>query len=256
MTVRKNRLILTVLLFFLFLLPVRAETGVYTNSETGYTVYMMDQIDLLSDEEEAKLIEDMKPITAYGNVAFISARAYGDDTGSYAKDVYRRLMGTQSGMIFVIDMQNRNIWIHSNGRVYQTITRAYANTITDNIYRYATRGEYYECAKQAYEQAFTLLEGGRIAQPMKYITNALFALITAVLLNYLLAAWSRRREKAQEPEVFGAITAGIAAGLTGKKMIVRRKHYSPRSSGSSGGSSGGGGGGGSSGGGGGGGHSF
>ena len=136
---KKNRMILTVLLFFLFLLPIRAETGVYSNPDTGYTVYMMDQIDLLSSEEEAMLIEDMKPITAYGNVAFISARAYGDDTGSYAKDVYRRLMGSQSGMIFVIDMQNRNIWIHANGRVYQTITRAYANTITDNIYRIPVR---------------------------------------------------------------------------------------------------------------------
>ena len=95
---KKNRMILTVLLFFLFLLPIRAETGVYSNPDTGYTVYMMDQIDLLSSEEEEQLIEDMKPITTYGNVAFISARAYGDDTGSYAALAHCGWRGVVKGL--------------------------------------------------------------------------------------------------------------------------------------------------------------
>lgn len=252
MTVRKSRIIiLFVMLLFVFL-PVRAMETVVTDN--GYQIVIRDDAGLLSDSEEKKLIEDMRPITEYGNVAFVSGSVYSMETSTYAKQVYKELFGETSGMVFVIDMGNRNIWIYSQDDVYKVINRGYANTITDNIYTYATKGEYYECARQAYEQAYTLLEGGRIAQPMKYITNALFALITAVLLNYFLVASTRKRTRAEEPEIFGAITASIAASVAAVKMISSRKYYRPESSGGSSGGGGGSSGGGSSGGGGG--HSF
>ena len=42
----------------------------YTNSETGYKVVLIDDANLLTFMEENKLIEDMKPLTKYGNIAF------------------------------------------------------------------------------------------------------------------------------------------------------------------------------------------
>lgn len=45
------------------------------------------------------------------------------------------------GTVFAIDMDNRNIWIHSDGAVYQVVTKGYADTVTDNVYRYASRGD-------------------------------------------------------------------------------------------------------------------
>lgn len=86
----------------------------------------------------------------------------------------------------MIDMDNRNIWIHSNGAIYRTITKSYADTITDNVYTYASAQDYYGCASEAYTQMATLLAGRRIAQPMKYISNALLALIIALLINYFV----------------------------------------------------------------------
>ena len=38
-------------------------------------------------------------------------------TESYIKSLYREKYGSESGTIFVIDMDNRNIWIHSNGAI-------------------------------------------------------------------------------------------------------------------------------------------
>lgn len=71
-------------------------------------------------------------------------------------------------------MDNRNIWIHSNGGIYRIITSSYADTITDNVYQYATKRDYYGCCYEAFTEMLTLLQGNRIAQPMKYISNALF----------------------------------------------------------------------------------
>ena len=47
----------------------------YTNPDTNYVVYMNDEYDLLSDEEESKLINEMIPLTEYGNAGFSTVPA-------------------------------------------------------------------------------------------------------------------------------------------------------------------------------------
>ena len=254
-----RKLLFTVLLFFSFLLPLRAEETVYTESSTGYRAVVDDRCGLLSADEIRQLTLDMMPITKYGNAAFITDWAT-QSTNKYAEKRYNELFGDASGTIFVIDMANRNIWIYSRGEVYRTITKAYANTITDNVYRHASNGEYYACANRVFEQEETLLRGGRIARPMKHITNALTALIGGVLLNFAVLALTRDRRKKPGIDEGMAIETAAAVTAAGATLLNTTKRYSPRSSGGSGsGSSSGGGGGGFSGGsssGGGGGHSF
>ena len=156
---RKSRIIiLFVILLFVFL-PVRAKDTVVT--ENGYQIVIRDDAGLLSDSEEKKLIEDMRPITEYGNVAFVSGSVYNMETSTYAKQVYKQLFGETSGMVFVIDMGNRNIWIYSQDDVYKVINRGYANTITDNVYRYASREEYYACNRTGEELLKKAVENGQ-----------------------------------------------------------------------------------------------
>ena len=162
-------LVLTLFFAVIPFLQITAEASVYKNSETGWQVIVDDRADLLTDEEESRLASEMEPVTAYGNAAFISCYASGS-TSSYAKGLYRDLFGSDSGTIFMIDMENRNIWIQSNGAIYRTITKSYANTITDNIYKYASNGDYYTCASTAFSEILILLEGGKIAQPMRFIS--------------------------------------------------------------------------------------
>ena len=159
-------------LFLAFILtPGRALAygAAYTDPDTGYQVVIDDEANLLISDEEERLAEEMRPVTAYGNAAFVSVDYNAASTSSFAEDYFDRTFGRQSGTVFVVDMDNRNIYIFSRGNVYETITNSRAETITDNIYRYASNGDYYACASAAYEQILTLLEGGRIAQPMKYI---------------------------------------------------------------------------------------
>ena len=115
-----------------FARPCKAEVT-YENPDTSYVVSIEDEADLLSDEEESRLSTQMEEITAYGNVAFVSLDTNYTSTDSYAREHYRQLFGSDSGTLFVIDMDNRNIWIHSNGAIYRTITKSYADTITDSM---------------------------------------------------------------------------------------------------------------------------
>ena len=141
--------------------------------------------------------------------------------------------------------RKREIRIHSDGKVYRTITNAKANTITDNIYRYATREEYYLCAEHAFEEILSVLKGQRIAQPMKYLSNALLALILSVLLNF---SWLKARAKKLKPKraVVLAVSgmAAVAAACKAERFIRQTKVYHSSSSGGGGGGRGGGGGGG------------
>ncbi len=234
---------------------------VYRNPDTGYRVWMEDRAELLTKEQEMELAKAMEEITSYGNAAFVTTKENARSTESFARSCYMEQFGTDSGTIFVIDMDNRNIWIHSDGAVYKVITKSYANTITDNVYRYASREDYYGCAKEAFEEIYALLEGQKIAQPMKYISNALLAMILAMLANFGLIICFTRLHKPRRKTVLENMNRKFSYSNLKADYAYQTKIYDPISSGgggSGGGSHGGGGRGGGGGGhsGGGGGHSF
>lgn len=232
------------------------EDGVYRNAETSYRIIIEDDAGLLNNEEEQDLAALMQEITTYGNVAFKTIDTNNRGTESYARQYYQDQFGTASGTLFLIDMDNRNIWIHSDGAVYKTITKSYADTITDNVYRYASDGNYYDCASHTYEQILTLLKGNKIAQPMKYISNALLAVILALLLNYGLVSFFARMKKPGRKELLSNGQNHFHYTQPRAFFVRESRTYNPTSSDSSSSGSSGGGGGGSSSSGGGGGHSF
>lgn len=235
-------------------LPVHAE-ALYTNEETGYQVYIEDDADLLSREEELALAEQMQGITAYGNALFKSIDENNYSTDSFARSYYRECFGTDSGTMFLIDMDNRNIWIRNDGKISRVITDSYSDTITDNCYRYASRGEYYDCAAEAFKEIETLLKGQRIAQPMKYICNAFLAMIFALLITLGLARMMSGSSAPSRKELLKAAQHRFQLTDPRAAYTHTTKRYDPPSD-SGGSSSGGGGGGGGSSSGSGGGHSF
>ncbi len=168
--------------------------------ETNYRVEILDHAKLLTLEQKEQLIPYMMPITKYGNVAFVTVEDTGETAEENARNYYMNLFGTDSGTLFLIDMTNRYIWIHSDGEVYKTINSGYADSITDNVYKLATDKHYLACAQAAYEQIYTLLEGGKIAQPMKYICNIFIGLLISIMVNFTwMAVWAyRQRPKTKE----------------------------------------------------------
>ncbi|MFR2512814.1 MAG: hypothetical protein ACLS9K_13520 [Lachnospira eligens] len=199
----------------------------------------------------------MKLITTYGNVMFNSISYNSTSTESYIKSLYRENMALRaerySLLIWITEIYGYIVMV----LLTRTINKAYAETITDNVYTYASDADYYICAMKVYEQEYTLLQGRKIAQPMKYISNALLAIVIAVVINYIIVRVYSSKKKASTKSLMNGLFEYRAFNNCNVVFTHQTKTYSPRES-SSGGSSGGGGGGGSSGGGGGsgGGHSF
>lgn len=212
----------------------------YANPETGYRVVIEDDAELLSESERLALQSLLEEITAYGNVAFKTIDSNGMSTEAYARSYYKEQFGTAAGTLFLIDMENRKIWIHSDGAVYKVITTAYANTVTDNVYRYASDKAYYTCAEKAFTQILSLLKGQRIAQPMKYISNALLAMLLALLLNYGIVSLFAGARKLGTKKIMKNVPVHFSYTKPLAAFSHQTRTYHPVDSGSGSSSSGGG----------------
>ena len=220
---------------------------------------IQDDADLLTEEEEAALYQDMLPLCEYGTPLFWTSY----ETGNYEKLADRfyhaRLSRGENGMLFAINMASRQLTVFTDGDVYRIITRSEAETITDNVFRMASAGNYYQCAKSVYEQIGRRLRGEQIARPMQLISNALLSLVLALMLVYLYISGRYESRPAigkagAAVPVTAAGTAAAFAALTmnsSARMTKQTKtDISSHSGGGHGGGGGGFGGGGSSGGGG------
>ena len=234
------------LLALLLVLPLNvfaAETG-----EGDYRVVIDDEADLLTEAEEEVLRAVMEKVLPYGNAAFVSVDQNATTTERLAESKFMEFFGDVSGALLIIDMDNRYIQLISDGAVYKTVTKTRANEIVDNVYTYASRGDYLTCATKAFEQVTKLLEGQHVAAPFRYVTNAFLAVCLALLGNFVLMSLQRRKKVSAENALkvqvavntaSSAIKAGAVAAVA-LTMLNQRKTKHVESS-SSGGRSGGGG---------------
>ena len=223
---------------------VYAYDAAYVNPETGYEAYIIDDEDLLDADEEERLLSNyLVRVTEYGGAAFVTTSS--GDAEQTAKDYCYELFNNESATTLLIDMGDRRISIMSSGGINKRINRNYANIITDNIYRYATRGDYYYCAGEGFDEILILLDGGRIAQPMRYISNLLLAAVLALLINFIYVWVKKGRVSIDNEALITAAAGAVIAGAVGKNLVSshRSRRSSDSGSGSGGGFGGGGGGG-------------
>lgn len=154
----------------------------YTNPQTGYQALILDEYDLLTTQEEEALVQVMTPITDYGDIIFWSTNEYAYDEIDQAKDMRYALYGNESSGIFAVNMSARKVTFQSDGAIYTMVSSSYARSITDNVSGYASAGNYYMCAAQAYAQVYEVLQGNRIAEPMKYISYVVIGLMVAFVI--------------------------------------------------------------------------
>ena len=242
--------ILAFLLILLLLVPVLAAAETRTNETTGFIAVLDDSGSLLDTAEYDGVWEAMMPVTEYCNVGFYTCS--GSDK-TYVMDKAKawanaNFKGTCT--LFIIDIATRQLAVWSSTDVQKTLTQSKGYTITDNVYKYASRGDYAGCAESAFNQMYKVLKGVNVKGPMRVISNALLALLAAILLAYLfISARMEQEVKVSMPDIITTTAAGAGAVIAAKKLTRKVKHSS---SSGGGGFHGGGGGGGFSGGGGGG----
>ena len=217
-----------------------ADDASYVNSETGYGIYIYDEEDLLSDEEESALLDYMIPLTEYGGAAFVSASS--SDAETTVRNRSFSIFNNASSTLFLIDMGVREIKLANTGDIHKAVTNNYMNIITDNAYTYATDGDYLTCAQSVFEQEYKVLDGQRIAQPMRHLTNILTAIVLGLLINFIYVWLKKGKVKVSDSELIAAAVGAAVTTSISRNLVSSRKTRISSSSGSGGGGGGGGGG--------------
>lgn len=112
----KRKIMISCIVFILCTLTIKfvyADDAKYTNESTNYKVIIEDDANLLTDIEENALLDEMKPLTEYGNIIFKSInRNTSNSTKKYAENYYYNNFGNNNGTMFLIDMYKREIYIY------------------------------------------------------------------------------------------------------------------------------------------------
>lgn len=215
------------------------------NEGIVYSALIIDEADLLTPEEEEELLPFMTQLENYGNTIFQTVTlGEGADFEKYSEDTYYEIFGNEPGAIFQVDMGNRKLTLSSSTGMDEVISRE-RDSIVDNVYRYATDGDYLECAKECFNQIYTVYNDGVIAHRMKNIDNALLAVMLSLIVNFIIVFASEKKKSSDAKLVASVIATTTVLGAAVKESGLT-KVYSPVStdSGSSGSFGGGGGGGG------------
>ena len=163
---------------------------------------------ITKDEEEAlynkvqefinKYDMDMAIVTINSNPKS-SSMAYADDFYDYNNFG----KGTnKTGLLFLIDMQNRNMWISTTGDAINIYTDSRINTILDYTYDKISNEDYNGCAEQFIDKASYfankgLTGGSKVVTVSKMICNSLIfaGLVTIVFICIGLATHRKPKKK-------------------------------------------------------------
>lgn len=239
------------------------EALLWKNEETGYTAVLLDLADLLTETEEREAMEHLKDATNYCNAIFLSnTDSY---TGSEVQYGGRKMeeicadlgLDDYTAVLYMVDMHKRKLVIAPSKKIFNVITTDISNTITDNTYTYASRGDYAGAIRETFAQICRVFDGQAIAQPMRYITAALLAVFAGLAISLIAVRTKTKRKEAGYRDLTAALQInrfepGISAALVSTKRVKHVEVSSGGGHGGHGGGFGGGGGGGFSGGGGGG----
>lgn len=235
------------------------------NPETGFEARVYDDAELFTMEEAQQLYEDLYELTQISNAMILTVTknpfGYSESSTRYEKDlcssVYDQFYGRmpngqyENGIIFLIDMDTRWLYIYREGEVKNELTEGKCDSITDNAYSYAGSGDYFRCAERSIAQINTVINGGAIFEPMKIVSNLLIAMTICFIITYIIASRGAKAHEPSEEELLRYAVRNFEHGVINDILLRTDKRYNPPSSSSGGGGHGGGGGGGSHGGGGG-----
>lgn len=155
--------------------------------ETSGRFRLQDDAKLFTEEGRERIRNSVEKLCKYGHVGVVTRdgkyELFGETTAKFAQKIYGQWFGTESGVLFVIDMKNRMIYIETDGYIGSSITRGKARTITDNTYGLATAGNYAACTVASLMQVLDVIEGRKISNRLSRITNAFIAVFIGLIAN-------------------------------------------------------------------------
>lgn len=145
-------------------------SNVMCSYATNYSVYVYDNADLLSSEEEIALKQSYQKyaINESLDIVFLTySDANGKSTMTYTDDFYDGLEGdyrhADNGVLFAIDMDNREIYINTVGIAISKLTDDEIDMFLDYGFEEISNEKYFECLDIMSEKALTNMFGMKYA---------------------------------------------------------------------------------------------
>ena len=191
-----------------------------------YDCEIHDEANLLRDEQGVQ--EAMAYVAQYTNVYLYTTYDKSSSTRALAKSLAYSECGYRPGVVFLIDMTNREIYIYAVNGAEDVISPQVAETITDNVYRYASKKDYDGCVEEAMNQMYRKYSGKSIPSPMRWIGNALMAIMFGTCIAVTWACLASRAQRDAE----GGVSTSIRADNARRDVIHTTRAYRSSSSGS------------------------
>ncbi len=220
------------------------------------TVHMHDLGDLLSNREEQELIDSVAPYCkkmSYNILFLTTNNAGGKSTMVYSDDYMDELFpDTDENIAFIIDMDNRQIYINTMGRAIRFLSDDKIEKGLDAGYPHIKNNEYYECLREMSSYALNKLKWAEMrdsnflvflaTEMVRYILPSV--IVTALVVLSLIHK-HKRANLAHSPTAY--VPKDLYEVIDKKENFIRsydtvqRDYYKKsESSGGSSGSSGGG----------------
>jgi uncharacterized protein len=155
--VRRQRIILLLVIIFMFsgLNALALSPKVYDKAEL-FSTSESQELDKRAEELTEKLKLDIVIVTT-NDTEGKSTRAYADDFFDYTGFGYN---GSKDGILLLIDMQNRQVYISTSGIGIQYFTDERINSVLDNVYNYLSTKNYAEGASTFLNDVETYVNAG------------------------------------------------------------------------------------------------
>jgi len=213
----------------------------FYGADETYEILIDDEAHIITENDEYDIYQYMYQCSLFGNAVFKTVdNTYGMTGLEYMNWYYGYTYGLESnGVVFMIDMDNRKLWVIGYGDCKKTVNDKSGTSITDNVYHYASDENYTYCAEEAFNEIYYALGGGRVTGPLKIFGTGCIAIIFAVVVNFIIAYFMSASRKADDKEILDNIEKKISHKNIRVKFSHKERIYDPPSSSSD--SSGGGG---------------
>lgn len=155
--IRRQRIIILLVIIFMFsgLNALAVTPKVYDKAEL-FSTTETQELDKRAEELTEKLKLDIVIVTT-NDTEGKSTREYADDFFDYNGFGYN---GSKDGILLLIDMQNRQVYISPSGIGIQYFTDERINSVLDNVYNYLTDKNYAEGASTFLNNVETYVNSG------------------------------------------------------------------------------------------------
>lgn len=218
-------------------LPLTVNANTY-NEETVF-----DHADLLTSSEEDDLRDYAAKFEKYDiSVVFLTTNdAEGKSSMTYSDDFYDNNAFRPDGVLFMIDMDNREIYINTVGECIDLLDDTRLYNILDACYEHASNGEYALCLSRMSKSVCTELENHYNpflgATRFSFTTLIIMAVVTIIIVIVLISKHNRANKSVSAKHYVGSTFEVNDRNVVymGCRKEVIRDYYAPSNNGGGGG---------------------